>query len=120
MNTSPIPFKKGDIVRTVRGLYTRPSNCDGTFVINTVDDEVNGVMVSDSGNVCHQRIFNYMDLEYIFRVHEEEVKLLAPISKYMKEEIDIAALLNEYLYVLCSCEANRVKCCRMTGIKKLI
>lgn len=110
MNFSfPIPFKKGDIVRTVRGLYTRPSYCEGTFVINTVDDEVNGVMIDDNGNVYHQRVFNYMDLEYVSSPHNHEVKLLNPISEYMRKEIDVAALLNKYRHILYACDANRVR-----------
>ena len=49
-----------------------------------------------------------MDLEYLQTPLTGENKLLLPISKYLKEEIDLGLLLGAYRNILCKNEANEV------------
>lgn len=58
--------------------------------------------------VYHEWIHNYMDLEYAKTPLADESKLLLPISKYLKEEIDLGLLLGAYRNLLCKKEANEV------------
>ena len=116
----PTPFKKGDIVKTVRGRYTRPSCFGGEFVLTSIctdsqsngdgsDMTAHGYLVDRDGVVYHECIHNYMDLEYIRNELIHEDKVLLPISKYMKGEIDLGLLLGAYRHILCKNEANMVR-----------
>lgn len=105
----PTPFKKGDIVKTVRGLYTRPSYCGGTFVLTSIEKVVHGFSFDATGAAFHGCIQNYLDLEYDARLLVNEERALATISKYLKGEVDLATLLNEYHYVLSINAANRIR-----------
>lgn len=105
----PTPFQKGDLVQTVRGLYTRPSYCGGTFVINSVEKAIQGFAVDSCGSVFLECIDGYMDLEYVRRPFTQEEQVLDLISKHLKDEIDLTVLLNEYQHACCSCEATRIR-----------
>ncbi len=121
----PTPFKKGDIVKTARGIYTRPSYLNGTFVLTSVcnssdredyfkengdgsDMTAYGYFVDFEGVAYHECIHNYMDLEYVRDPLENEEKVLHPISKYLKGEIDIGLLLGAYRHIISTHEANLV------------
>lgn len=121
----PTPFKKGDIVKTVRGKYTRPSVFADLFVLTSVSNEGDrvdyfkengdgsdmtayGYFIDRDGVAYHECVHNYMDLEYIQTPLADENKLLLPISKYLKEEIDLGLLLGAYRNILCKNEANDV------------
>lgn len=122
----PTPFKKGDVVKTVRGVYTRPSYLNGTFVLTSVcnssdregyfkengdgsDMTAHGYFVDFEGVAYHECIHNYMDLEYVRDPLENEEKVLHPISKYLKGEIDLGLLLGAYRYIIVTHEANMVR-----------
>ncbi len=116
----PTPFKKGDIVKTVRGKYTRPSVFADLFVLTSIcndgdrtlgdgsDMTACGYFLDHDGVVYHECIHNYMDLEYLKTSLADENKLLLPISKYLKEEIDLGLLLSAYRNILCKNEAKEV------------
>lgn len=105
----PIPFKKGDIVKMVRGLYTRPSYCGGTYVLTSMEKTVYGFAFDATGTAFHGCIPDYLDLEYDNSMLVNEERALATISKYLKGEVDLVALLNEYHYVLSINAANRIR-----------
>ena len=110
----PIPFKKGDIVSTTRGLYTRPSYCGGTYVFENVTTEDNctfatGYGVESDGQVYRHNDYNYMDLELCQSPLINDDKILQPISKYMSGEIDLALLLGACKHIFCSNAAKKLK-----------
>ena len=105
----PTPFKKGDIVKTVRGLYTRPSYCGGTFVLTSMEKTAYGFAFDAAGVAFHGCIPDYLDLEYDSRLLVNEERVLALISKYLKDEVDLVTLLNEYHYILSINAANRIR-----------
>lgn len=116
----PTPFKKGAIVKTVLGKYAHPTTFADLFVLTSVCTEVerpmtdgndmtaHGYFIDRDGVAYHECIHNYMDLEYLQTPLTDENKLLLPISKYLKEEIDLGLLLGAYRNILCKNEANEV------------
>ena len=114
----PTPFKKGDIVKTVRGKYTRASVFADLFTLMSICNESDcktrdgsdmtayGYFIDRDGVAYHECIHNYMDLEYLQTPLTDENKLLLPISKYLKDEIDLGLLLGAYRNILCHYEAN--------------
>lgn len=116
----PTPFKKGDIVKTTLGKYAHPTTFADLFVLTSVCTEVerpmtdgsdmtaHGYFIDRDGVAYHECIHNYMDLEYVKPPLTDENKLLLPISKYLKKEIDLALLLGAYRNILCKNEANDV------------
>ena len=105
----PTPFKKGDIVKTVRGLYTRPSYCSGTFVLTSMEKTAYGFGFDASGAAFHGCIPDYWDLEYDSRTLVIEERALTSISKYLRGEVDLVTLLNDYHYVLSVNAASRIR-----------
>ena len=109
----PIPFKKGDIVSTTRGLYTRPSYNSGTYVFENIVTEgnctfVTGYGVDGNGEAYYHRDHDYMDLVRNVTPLINEDKMLLPISKYLSGEIDLALLLGACKHVFCSNEAKKL------------
>ena len=115
----PTPFKKGDLVRTTHGKYRKPSYMAGTFVLTSIcteyrsggdgnDMTAHGYFIGGMGEVYHECIHNYMDLEYLRDELQNEERLLIPISRYLKDEIDLGLLLGAYRNILCKNEANEV------------
>ena len=109
----PIPFKKGDIVSTTRGLYTRPSYSGGTYVFENVVTEdnctfVTGYGVDGNGVAYYHRDHDYMDLVRNVTPLINEDKMLLPISKYLSGEIDLALLLGACKHIFCSNEAKKL------------
>ena len=105
----PTPFKKGDIVKTVRGLYTRPSYCSGNFVLTSMEKTAYGFGFDASGAAFHGCIPDYLDLEYDSRMLVIEERALTSISKYLRGEVDLVTLLNDYHYVLSVNAASRIR-----------
>ena len=62
-----------------------------------------------SGAAFHGCISDYLDLEYDSRLLVIEERALTPISKYLKGEVDLVTLLNEYHYVLSVNAASRIR-----------
>lgn len=116
----PTPFKKGDIVKTVLGKYARPTTFADLFVLTSVCTEVDrpmidgsdmtayGYFVGSMGEVYYECIHNYMDLEYVHSELCDEERLLIPISRYLKDEIDLVLLLGAQRIMLCENEARNV------------
>lgn len=109
----PLPFKKGDIIKRVRGLYTRNSYADDKYVFEASTTEhgytvVKGYCADRDGEVMYENIHMYMDLEFDRSPLIKEDKLLTPISKYLRGEIDLALLLGAYRHILCSNEAKMI------------
>ena len=121
----PTPFKVGDIVHTVRGLFTLPSYCGGTYTLSSCNNNVNdeckcngfescdsavyGYLISHYGIVHYERICDYMNLEYVHDPLTQEDTALGPISKYLKGEFNLGDLLNSYRASLLEHEANSIK-----------
>ena len=105
----PTPFQKGDIVETVRGLYTRPSHRSGIFVLTSIGEMVYGLAIDVAGAAHCMCITEYMDLERIHKPLIKEDKALMPISKYLKEEMNLATFLNEYRYILATNDAKKFR-----------
>ena len=105
----PTPFQKGDLVKTVRGLYTRPSHSGGTCVLTSTEEAVYGLAVDANGASYCACVRDYMDLERVHAPLAKEDKALEPISKYLKDEINLSALLNEYRYILSINNANKIR-----------
>lgn len=91
----PHPFKQGDIIRPAKVKYKNPRAWDGTFVVGEKNDKDGtpvGYMAEDE-YVYRERIYSYMDYELLQEEPRRDRRLLLPISKYLKGEIDIAILL---------------------------
>jgi hypothetical protein len=107
----PVPFKKGDVVRKVRGLYTRPS-CDyEKYVLESIVSEdgysvAKGYAVDGDGNIQYESIHGFMDLEYMRMPLVNKDIILTPISKYLSGDIDLALLLGAYRYTFNKYELN--------------
>lgn len=116
----PIPFTKGDIVKTAQGKYTRPSTFADLFALTSICNESErtlgdgsdmtayGYFIDRDGVAYHECIHDYMDLEYAQTPLINENKVLLPISKYLKGEIDLGLLLGAYRNILCKNEAAGV------------
>ena len=101
----PIPFKKGEILKRVSGLYTRPSYSFDTYVYDSTISEfgytvIKGYGIDADGNIHYESIHWYMDLERIALPLGKKDNLLTPISKYLSGEIDLALLLGAHRYIL--------------------
>lgn len=139
----PTPFTKGDIVQTVRGKYTRPASYDGKFVLTSIctqsnraeyykenadgsDMTAHGYFIGNAGDVNHECIHNYMNLEYVKLNLLNEDRLMQPLSAYLKGEIDLALLLGAHRIIICEEQAKLVNNLlnythegkRLAGIKK--
>jgi hypothetical protein len=109
----PLPFKKGEILKRVRGLYNRPSYHYTTYVFDSVVNEhdytvIKGYIVDENGGVHYEGVHFYMEMERVSLPLEDENKILRPISKYLSGEIDLVLLLGAYRHILSSNEADMV------------
>ena len=110
----PLPFKKGDIIRRVKGMYTRPSWCFENYVFESVVKDcgytvVQGYSADADGNIQHEIIHLYMDFEYMTLPLGDKDNILTPISKYLSGEIDLALLLGAYRYIVDKYELSAQK-----------
>lgn len=101
----PIPFKKGDIIKRVKGMYTRLNCYYEKYVFESIASEygytvVKGYGADGDGNIQYESIHLYMDFEYMTLPLGDKDNLLTPISKYLSGEIDLALLLSAYRYLL--------------------
>lgn len=117
----PIPFKKGDIIRPAKVKYKNPRAWDATFVIGDKDENGTpmGYMAEDE-YVYHERIYNYMDFELLEGEPRTYRRMLLPISKYIKEEIDLAVLLGACRMITLEMQKNETNSllgCLPTSLK---
>ena len=90
----PTPFSKGDIICPAKVKYKNPRAWDATFAIGEKDENgtPTGYMAEDEYVYC-ERIYSYMDFELLEGEPRRDRRMLLPISKYLRGEIDLALLL---------------------------
>lgn len=111
----PTPFKKGDIVWDPR----RPENkgyTGGPFVLketclegldpevaermkkdgDTSDMNVRGYFAGEHGDIWNEVTDNYMDLEYYEKELKGASRVLIPLSRFLKGEIDVELYARAY------------------------
>ena len=90
----PTPFKKGDIICPAKVKYKNPKAWDATFVIgeDSEDGTPVGYMAEDE-YVYRERIYSYLNFELLVGEPRTYRRMLLPISKYLKGEIDLSLLL---------------------------
>ena len=77
-------------------------------MIDGSDMTAYGYFVGSMGEVYYECIHNYMDLEHVHSELRDEERLLIPISRYLKDEIDLVLLLGAQRIMLCENEARNV------------
>ena len=102
----PHPFEKGDILRQANCLYRHPY--EPPFVMTSIctEDEreycdgsdmtAHGYFLERDGHIYHECVHNYMNLERVPPEMARRERLLVPISRYLKGEIDLALLLGSH------------------------
>ena len=118
----PTPFKKGDIICPAKVKYKNPKAWDATFVIGEKNDKDGtpvGYMAEDEYVYC-ERIYSYMDFELLQGEPRRDRRMLLPISRYLKGEIDLALLLGASRMITLEMqknETNSVLGCLPTNLK---
>ena len=117
----PHPFKKGDIIRPVKVKYKNPRAWDATFAIGEKDENgtPTGYMAEDEYVYC-ERIYSYMDFELLQGEPRRDRRMLLPISKYLRGEIDLALLLGACRMITLEMqnnETNSLLGCLPTSLK---
>lgn len=102
----PHPFEKGDILRQSDCLYRQPY--EPPFVMTSIctEDEreycdgsdmtAHGYFLERDGHIYHECVHNYMNLERVPPEMARRERMLVPISRYLKGEIDLALLLGAH------------------------
>lgn len=91
----------------------------GTFALTSIcteyrnngdgsDMTAHGYFVGSVGEVYHECVHNYMNLEYVRDELRDEERLLIPIGKYLQGEIDLGLLLSAQRIMLCENEAKSI------------
>ena len=93
----PTPFSKGDIICPAKVKYKNPRAWDATFVVgeDSEDGTPVGYMAEDE-YVYRERIYSYMDFELLDGEPRTYHRMLLPLSRYLKGEIDLALLLGAH------------------------
>ena len=117
----PTPFKKGDIICPAKAKYKNPRAWDATFVIGETDENgtPTGYMAEDEYVYC-ERIYSYIDFELFEGEPRRDQRLLLPISKYLKGEIDLSILLGACRMIMLEIEKNETNSllgCLPTSLK---
>ena len=117
----PHPFKKGDIICPAKVKYKNPKAWDATFVIgeDSEDSTPVGYMAEDE-YVYRERIYSYMDFELLEGEPRTYRRMLLPLSKYLKGEIDLVLLLGASRMITLEMkknETNSLLGCLPTSLK---
>ena len=118
----PHPFKQGDIIRPAKVKYKNPRAWDATFVIGEDDAEDGspiGYMAEDE-YVYRERIYSYMDFELLEEEPRRDRRMLLPLSKYLKGEIDLSILLGACRMITLEMQKNETNSllgCLPTALK---
>ena len=117
----PTPFKKGDIICPAKVKYKNPKAWDANFVIGeeSEDGTTVGYMAEDE-YVYRERIYSYMDFELLDGEPRTCRRMLLPISKYLKGEIDLALLLGASRMITLEMQKNETNSllgCLPTSLK---
>ena len=117
----PTPFKKGDIICPAKVKYKNPKVWDATFVIgeDSEDGTPVGYMAEDE-YVYRERIYSYMDFELLDGEPRTYRRMLLPLSRYLKGEIDLALLLGACRMITLEMQKNETNSllgCLPTSLK---
>lgn len=117
----PTPFSKGDIICPAKVKYKNPKAWDATFVVgeDSEDDTPVGYMAEDE-YVYRERIYSYMDFELLDGEPRTYRRMLLPLSKYFKGEIDLALLLGASRMITLEMQKNETNSllgCLPTSLK---
>ena len=117
----PTPFSKGDIISPAKVKYKNPMAWDATFVIGEKDENgtPTGYMAEDEYVYC-ERIYSYMDFELLEGEPRRDRRMLLPISRYLRGEIDLALLLGACRMITLEMkknETNSLLGCLPTSLK---
>ena len=117
----PTPFKKGDIICPTKVKYKNPKAWNATFVIgeDSEDGTPVGYMAEDE-YVYRERIYNYMDFELLDGEPRTYRRMLLPLSRYLKGEIDLALLLGASRMITLEMQKNETNSllgCLPTSLK---
>jgi hypothetical protein len=118
----PTPFKKGDIICPAKVKYKNPKAWDATFVIgeDSEDGTPVGYMAEDE-YVYRERIYSsYMDFELLDGEPRTYRRMLLPLSRYLKGEIDLALLLGASRMITLEMQKNETNSllgCLPTSLK---
>lgn len=107
----PVPFQKGDIVIEKENFGPpKMGCCTGPFVLDGVlfwekvrtthldDSDMTawGYFQDENGNIYHETMYNYMDLEYYEGPFKGTSRFLLALSNFLKGKIGLDLLLNAY------------------------
>ena len=117
----PTPFKKGDIICPAKVKFKNSKAWDATFVIGEESEDGTpvGYMAEDE-YVYRERIYSYMDFELLDGEPRTYRRMLLPISKYLKGEIDLALLLGASRMITLEMQKNETNSllgCLPTSLK---
>ena len=117
----PTPFSKGDIICPAKVKYKNPKAWDATFVVgeDSEDGTPAGYMAEDE-YVYRERIYSYMDFELLDGEPRTYRRMLLPLSKYLKGEIDLALLLGASRMITLEMQKNETNSllgCLPTSLK---
>ena len=117
----PTPFKKGDIICPAKVKHKNPKAWDATFVIgeDSEDGTPVGYMAEDE-YVYRERIYSYMDFELLDGEPRTYRRMLLPLSRYLKGEIDLALLLGASRMITLEMQKNETNSllgCLPTSLK---
>ena len=117
----PTPFSKGDIICPAKVKYKNPRAWDATFAIGEKDENgtPTGYMAEDEYVYC-ERISSCMDFELLQGEPCRDQRMLLPISKYLRGEIDLALLLGACRMITLEMkknETNSLLGCLPTSLK---
>ncbi len=117
----PTPFSKGDIICPAKVKYKNPMAWDATFAIGEKDENgtPTGYMAEDEYVYC-ERINSYMDFELLEEEPRTYRRMLLPLSKYLKGEIDLALLLGASRIITLEMQKNETNSllgCLPTSLK---
>ena len=117
----PTPFSKGDIICPAKVKYKNPRAWDATFAIGEKDENgtPTGYMAEDEYVYC-ERIYSYMDFELLDGEPRRDRRMLLPISRYLKGEIDLALLLGACRMITLEMQKNETNSllgCLPTSLK---
>ena len=105
----PTPFEKGDILRQADCLYRHPY--EPPFVMTSIcteradyfskngdgsDMTAHGYFLERDGHIYHECVHDYMNLERVPAELVRRERMLVPISRYVKGDIDLALLLGAH------------------------
>jgi hypothetical protein len=117
----PTPFSKGDIICPAKVKYKNPKARDAMFVVGEDSDDGTpvGYMSEDEYVYC-ERIYSYMDFELLEGEPRTYRRMLLPLSKYLKGEIDLTLLLGASRMITLEMQKNKTNSllgCLPTSLK---